>query len=68
VAGKVQDHMNEEFKEAQNQRGQIQDDLIDIRQVLENIRSMQRPERGKYPFPTTIEVEASTASSEKDTI
>jgi flagellar biosynthesis chaperone FliJ len=61
VVEKVQDHAAEEFEEAQHQRGQIQDELEDIRQVLEQIRDQHKGlERGIKPFPTTTEVEART--------
>jgi hypothetical protein len=36
----------EEFEEAQHQRGRIQDEMAGIKQVLEQIRSVQRPKRG----------------------
>jgi flagellar biosynthesis chaperone FliJ len=46
VVEKVQDHASKAFEEAKNQRGKIQDDLDGIKQVLEQIRTTQRSERG----------------------
>jgi hypothetical protein len=68
MAKKVQEHAIEEFEDAQHQRGRIQDEMDDIRQVLEHIREMHRPEKGIDSFPAVTEVKARVASSEKDTI
>jgi hypothetical protein len=46
VTEKVQDRAAEEFEEAKNQRGKIQDNLVGIKWVLEQIITTQRYKRG----------------------
>jgi hypothetical protein len=43
---RVQYYAAKEFEEAQHQQGKIQHVLVDISQVLEQIKVAQRPERG----------------------
>jgi hypothetical protein len=68
VVEKVQEHAVEEFKDAQHQKGQIQDELDDIRQVLEHIRRVHRLGRGIESVPIGSEAKERVLENEKDTI
>jgi 3-deoxy-D-manno-octulosonate 8-phosphate phosphatase KdsC-like HAD superfamily phosphatase len=68
VAERVHDLEVEDFEDGQHQREIIQDELADMRQVLEHIREAQRADRGIESFLTTSEVGAKVAPSEQDMI
>ena len=68
MAEKVHECTNEEFEDSQHQRGRIQDELANIRHVLEQKRVVQMHDRGTQSLPTTIEVEERATSSKQDTI
>jgi hypothetical protein len=55
---RVQDWAVEKFEDTQHQRDRIQDELADIRQVLEKIREAQRADIGTKSFPATLEAGA----------
>jgi hypothetical protein len=46
VAQMVQDRTMEDFDEAQCQRDRMQDEMEDMRQILEKIRETQRVNKG----------------------
>jgi hypothetical protein len=64
VAERVHDREVEEFEDAQHQRDRIQDELADMRQVLEQIREAQRVGRGTESFPTSIRSRSQGCTSE----
>jgi hypothetical protein len=68
VAQMVQDRTTKDFDEAQHQRDRIQDELEDMRQLLEQIRETQRVDRGIESVPTTSQTGAKAGSSEQDRI
>jgi len=68
VAQMVQDQTTKDFDKAQCQRNMMQDDLADMRQILEKIRETQRVERGIESIPTTSQTGAKAGSSEQDKI
>jgi hypothetical protein len=68
VAQMVQDRTTKDFDEAQHQRDRIQDELEDMRQLLEQIRETQRADRGIESVPTTSQTGAKAGSSEQDRI
>jgi hypothetical protein len=57
VTERVHDCATEECEEVKNQRGRIQNELVDIKQVLEQIQATQRKERGTESIPGAIETE-----------
>jgi hypothetical protein len=68
VAQMVQDRTMEDFEEAQCQRDRIQEELVDMRQLLEKIRETQRVGRGIESVPATSQAGAKAVSSEQDMI
>jgi hypothetical protein len=60
----VQDRTTEDFYEAQCQRDRIQEELVDMRKLLENIRETQRVNGGIDSIPATSQVGAKDGSSE----
>jgi hypothetical protein len=47
VAERVQDHVTEEYEEAENQRERIMKELTEVKQVLEWIQAAQTQDKGK---------------------
>jgi hypothetical protein len=68
VAERVHDCKSRNLKRSSTKEYRIQNELADIRQVLEQIQVVQRHERGTKPIPSMTEAEERTASSEEDTI
>jgi hypothetical protein len=68
VAQMVQDQTMKDFDKAQCQRDMMQDDLADMRQILNKIRETQRVDRGIESIPTTSQTGAEAGLSKQDRI
>jgi hypothetical protein len=64
----VQDQTSKDFDETQRQRDRIQDELVDMRQLLEQIIEIQRADKGVELVCTTSQRGSKDGSSEQDRI
>jgi hypothetical protein len=58
----------EEYEETKNYRERIMKELVDVKQVLEQILATQSQDSGAEPIPQSIEAREKTTQNEEEKI